>query len=325
MVLTLAACSGGNQTRELQGRLATGSTQQQLVVIETAGSATPQQFVGAADANGRFVVNAPVGVPVRLLVANATATGFTVTGHLNPARFTINSPGARIDLGNVRPTGVTLVEDPGTTGTTTTTTTTPEHMCPGTTTTTTTTGDARLPYDVRPALGSTFKLDDAFLAEGPLPASIVSVTMDNGTWRLTELQNDTAFVITQADCDHVGNRDVGRDRVFITWTNADGSTQTDHLDLRYCDGSGGSSGGLDDDHGGSSDGDSDHDGSTCHPSDDDECGGVEVEGCGGTELECDHHDELEPAEGSSDDDACAPGTGTDGGVVDTGSADAGLN
>src|SRR2546421_5760663 len=88
VVLTLTACSG-NQTRELQGRLATGSTAQQLVVIETAGTTKPQQFVGAADATGRFVVTSPVGVPVRLLVADATPTGFQVTGHLNPARFTI--------------------------------------------------------------------------------------------------------------------------------------------------------------------------------------------------------------------------------------------
>lgn len=40
--------------------------------------------------------------------------------------------------------------------------------------------------------------------------------------------------MTDADCTHVGNRDVGRDRVVVTWTNANGSTQSDHLDIRYC-------------------------------------------------------------------------------------------
>ena len=43
------------------------------------------------------------------------------------------------------------------------------------------------------------------------------------------------FIVTQADCDHEGNRDKGRDRIFISWTNPDGSSEIDHLDLRYCD------------------------------------------------------------------------------------------
>src|SRR5258707_157956 len=33
------------------------------------------------------------------------------------------------------------------------------------------------------------------------------------------------FPITQADCDHEGNRSKGRDRVFVTWKNASGSTE----------------------------------------------------------------------------------------------------
>ena len=55
-----------------------------------------------------------------------------------------------------------------------------------------------------------------------------------GTWRLTELQAGSSFVVTQADCAHEGNRDIGRDRVVVTWMNLDGSTESDHLDLRYC-------------------------------------------------------------------------------------------
>ena len=96
-------------------------------------------------------------------------------------------------------------------------------------------GQADLPYDVAPQLGSTATpIVDAFAEKGPQPAAIVSVTMDGGTWRLTELQNSTPFVVTQDDCTHAGNRDVGRDRVFVTWKNTDGSTMMDHLDIRYC-------------------------------------------------------------------------------------------
>jgi hypothetical protein len=29
-------------------------------------------------------------------------------------------------------------------------------------------------------------------------------------------------------------RGTGRDRIVVTWTNGDGSTDSDHLDLRYC-------------------------------------------------------------------------------------------
>lgn len=93
-----------------------------------------------------------------------------------------------------------------------------------------------LPYDVRPPLGeTTTPIVDAFAEKGQQPASIVSITMDGGgTWRLAELQAGASFVVTQADCDHAGNRDTGRDRVIVTWTNLDGSTDSDHLDIRYC-------------------------------------------------------------------------------------------
>lgn len=95
--------------------------------------------------------------------------------------------------------------------------------------------EVKLPYDVKPQLGATVQpILDAFAAEGAQPASIDSVTLDGGSWRLAELQAGTAFVVSDADCTHVGNRDVGRDRVVVTWTNADGSRQSDHLDIRYC-------------------------------------------------------------------------------------------
>jgi hypothetical protein len=92
-----------------------------------------------------------------------------------------------------------------------------------------------LPYDVRPQLNATTRpIIDAFAAAGGQPAEIVSVTLDGGTWRLAELQAGTAFVVTQDDCDHAGNRATGRDRVEVTWKTADQAQHTDHLDIRYC-------------------------------------------------------------------------------------------
>jgi hypothetical protein len=92
-----------------------------------------------------------------------------------------------------------------------------------------------LPYDVRPKLGATTSpIIDAFAERGSQPAQVVSVTAEGGTWRLAELQAGTAFVVTQADCDHVGNRATGRDRVIVTWKNADQTQSSDHLDIRYC-------------------------------------------------------------------------------------------
>ncbi|HMG52802.1 MAG TPA: hypothetical protein VK601_04965 [Kofleriaceae bacterium] len=92
-----------------------------------------------------------------------------------------------------------------------------------------------LPYDVRPALGAmTRPIVDAFTARGTQPAEIVSIAMTGGSWRLTELQSGAAFAVSQEDCNHAGNRDTGRDRVVVTWKNADQSTTSDHLDIRYC-------------------------------------------------------------------------------------------
>jgi len=92
-----------------------------------------------------------------------------------------------------------------------------------------------LPYDVRPQLGASVRpIADAFAARGTQPAAIVSVTMTGGSWRLTELQAGTAFTVGPDDCSHAGNRDIGRDRVIVTWSNADQSTSSDHLDIRYC-------------------------------------------------------------------------------------------
>ncbi|MFN0249046.1 MAG: hypothetical protein ACKV2T_19330 [Kofleriaceae bacterium] len=94
--------------------------------------------------------------------------------------------------------------------------------------------DVDLPYDIKMTLGETYTpIADAFAEKGAQPAAILSVT--GATWRATELQAGTSFTVGQADCDHAGNRDVGRDRVIVTWMNTDGSMDADHLDLRYCE------------------------------------------------------------------------------------------
>ena len=97
---------------------------------------------------------------------------------------------------------------------------------------------ADLPYDVKMQLGqSVTPIADAFAEKGGQPAAIISVEMDGGSssWRLAELQAGTTFVVGDDDCAHAGNRDIGRDRVIVTWQNADGSEESDHLDLRYCE------------------------------------------------------------------------------------------
>lgn len=91
-----------------------------------------------------------------------------------------------------------------------------------------------LPYDIKMSLGQSYSpIADAFAEKGAQPAAILSVT--GATWRAAELSAGTPFVITTDDCEHAGNRDVGRDRVIVSWQNADGSTDADHLDLRYCE------------------------------------------------------------------------------------------
>ena len=93
--------------------------------------------------------------------------------------------------------------------------------------------EADLPYDAKLPVGATYFLEQSFWEKGPSPAKILSVTVEGGH-RQAELASNTPFVVTAEDCAHVGNKDVGRDRIFVTWQNANGSTETDHLDMRYC-------------------------------------------------------------------------------------------
>ena len=118
--------------------------------------------------------------------------------------------------------------------------------------------------------------------------------MEGTAWRLTELQNGTVFTVTQADCDHAGNRSTGRDRVFVTWQNADGSEQTDHLDMRYCEGGGGKNAGSSEPE--------------AAETEEGECGEVEVDGCPAAVAVADSTASFEPAEGE-----LCPGEGNGGG------------
>ena len=98
--------------------------------------------------------------------------------------------------------------------------------------------EADLPYDAKLPVGATYYLEQSFWEKGPSPVKILSVTVEGGH-RQKELAANTPFIVTAEDCSHVGNKDVGRDRIFVTWQNANGSTETDHLDMRYCADGGG--------------------------------------------------------------------------------------
>lgn len=263
-VLVLAACNTSTQTRAVQGRL-TGTSAQTLVISETASG---EQTVTQAGDNGTFTVHVATNQPVTLLVANRTADGtVVVTRHIGPTWFRVK-PGPTIVLGTVRPEGEPVGQlDPVTTMT--------PQQCP------TTPGEADLPYDAKVALGQTWRLADAFAEKGPQPKAVIEVTMEGTPWRLEELRSGVAFTVTQADCDHAGNKDIGRDRVFVTWENADGSRETDHLDMRYCESDGAPSSAS----------------SSSTDDDAEDCDLVEHDGCGSHGSSCDDDSQLEPVPG----------------------------
>jgi hypothetical protein len=230
-------------SRSVSGQLSTALLAQldnPAIVLRTADG---EQRVARASRTGHFKLQVPVGKTVHLAAASTTAAGVL------REESTIRWPGAwvrveagrPVELGVVRSRGASTAaahpegehdggvgdddaeddEDEG------------DEACGATQQ-----ARADLPYDAKIPLGAAYKLTDSFREKGALPAAILSVTMEGGgTWRLAELQADTTFTVTQSDCSHPGNRDTGRDRVNVTWRNADGSTGSDHLDLRYCEGS----------------------------------------------------------------------------------------
>lgn len=98
--------------------------------------------------------------------------------------------------------------------------------------------EADLPYNFDMQLGDTVTpIVDAFAEKGGQPEAILSVEMEDGGagWRLAELQTGATFTVSDADCTHTGNRDVGRDRVIVTWRSVGGGVESDHMTLRYCE------------------------------------------------------------------------------------------
>jgi hypothetical protein len=229
--VVVAGCEtgAGTEARKVTGQLSTASLSRVDNPAVVARSADGAVRVARVARTGDFELTLPVGVSTRLTVATATREGglredSTIVW---PNRWTVVSGGAPIDLGVVRPRGAAsraCSRDPG-------------ELEGGEDDDGACGGRADLPYDAKIPLGAAFRLTDAFLEKGPAPARIVSVAMEGSGWRLAELKADTEFVVTRADCDHAGNRDQGRDRVVVAWENADGSRESDHLDLRYCDGS----------------------------------------------------------------------------------------
>jgi hypothetical protein len=232
LVVLLAGCSNSDPSasRKVSGQLSTRSllTLDNPAIVVTTGDGERKVFRVAR--TGEFDLQVPTNTSLRLGIATTlkTATLRETSTILWPNRTSLVRPGAPIDLGVVRRPGEDSIAP------------TPEREAGGVDD-----GDDRceagsmkadLPYDAKLPLGSSFRLSNAFYEKGSLPAQILSVTMSGGSWRLTELKADTVFAVTQADCQHEGNRSTGRDRIEVTWKNHDGSTETDHLDMRYCDG-----------------------------------------------------------------------------------------
>ncbi|MBX7113785.1 MAG: hypothetical protein K1X64_05565 [Myxococcaceae bacterium] len=298
-LIILSGCGVSSESsRAVQGRLASANTQ----AIVASTTRTGRQSVTDVSRDGLFRLQVPTDEPVQLVVAERSATGtFEIRRLIGPRWFTLRR-GATLDLGVVRALNETVSQS--------TAAGTAVHSCPSDSAHQ---GRADLPYDAKLSVGQTWKLGDAFAEKGSQPAAIVNVTMEGTPWHLEALKTNTVFTVTQADCSHQGNRDQGRDRVFVTWKNTDGSTETDHLDLRYCDG-GRSSGGS-----GVLPVDDDDDSEEVREADEIECEHVDIEGCSAERSSCDRDDELVPAEGvvdvcSSDDNSPQEGGGMTGGA-----------
>ena len=113
-----------------------------------------------------------------------------------------------------------------------------------------------LPYDVKIQCGDrTIPVLDAFREENESPAFVVApgatpecpFIVEEATIRASEISSCAPFEATEADAVAPGNRDAGRDRVWVTWCwqGEDGvECAEDHLDIRFaCDGGEGLAGG----------------------------------------------------------------------------------
>jgi hypothetical protein len=251
------------QTRTITGKLAIASygTRIDNPVLYAMSAEDEKATIATVDTTGRFSLTVAANKTYQLLVANRGAGGrLTVVSQVSwrsgaKIRWAKVTGGGEISIGNVRPVGAAIStqtygseggdesdessgsgsgsgsgSDSGSTSSSTSI-----SSCSGSGSTSAD-GDScysDLPYDAKLPVGATYFLEQSFWEKGPSPAKIIKVEVEGG-WREAELKANTPFVVTQADCDHQGNKDVGRDRIFVTWQNFDGSTETDHLDMRYC-------------------------------------------------------------------------------------------
>lgn len=258
LVTLLAACSQGevDEARTVSGRLtlANYATDNAAVLAQDESGAVIQASVLDT---GEFTFNLRIDHAYRLLLANRRVGGtYAVTSRIlwpvGSGMWAKLSSGPTVDLGtiaplsncDVAPAGIGLKKN-GSDDDSPEATETPESESSSSSETSPSTkaceedrvsGEADLPYDAKIPLGAKYKLADSFLEKGALPKEVIKVELEGG-WRLKELQTGAEFVVTQADCDHEGNKAKARDRAFVTWRNADGSIETDHIDMRYCVGS----------------------------------------------------------------------------------------
>lgn len=243
-------------TRTITGKLAIASYGGRLSnpVVYAMAAEDEKATVATVEPSGRFALTVGAGKTYQLLVANRGAGGrLTVVSQVSwragaKVRWAKVTGGADISIGNVRPIGASIGmnnygsgsggdsedEDAGASSSSSGSTTSCSGS--GSSGSGSADGDAcysDLPYDAKLPIGATYFLEQSFWEKGPSPAKIIKVEVEGG-WREAELKANTPFVVTQADCDHQGNKEVGRDRIFVTWQNFDGSTETDHLDMRYC-------------------------------------------------------------------------------------------
>lgn len=247
-------------TRTITGKLAIASYGGRLdnPVVYAMAAEDEKATIATVEPTGKFALTLAAGRTYQLLVANRGAGGhLTIISRVSwragaNVRWAKISGGDSISIGNVRPVGTTLKTQTsgsgsGGDGSDSSEKSESESASPSAPSGSTAgacsgsgsgSGDgdscySDLPYDAKLPVGATYFLEQSFWEKGPSPAKIIKVEVEGG-WRAAELASNTPFVVTQADCDHQGNKDVGRDRIFVTWQNFDGSTETDHLDMRYC-------------------------------------------------------------------------------------------
>jgi hypothetical protein len=243
-------------TRTITGKLTNASYGGRLdnPVVYAMAAEDEKATIATVEPSGRFALTLAAGRTYQLLVANRGAGGrLTIVSRVSwragaSVRWAKLSGGDSISIGNVRPVGATLKTQTSGSGDESasddsSSDSSESSPASGSTTVSTcgggsssTDGDScysDLPYDAKLPVGATYFLEQSFWEKGPSPAKIIKVEVEGG-WRAAELASNSPFVVTQADCDHQGNKDQGRDRIFVTWQNFDGSTETDHLDMRYC-------------------------------------------------------------------------------------------